>query len=120
MPFINGIEVSDANGRAVIDRDIGGSALSRMGGWLYDNGVAPPKLMTNSTGAGGPFGTLNGMLVDASAQVAMTLNTAPVGSFFIGGLRVDSTGRLYVSTANTIVNYVHGWPVDANGALCAI
>jgi hypothetical protein len=121
MPFINGLEISDASGRAIIDLN---AALpvppgkSALGGMLYNNVGGIGRVQVDDSGSPAPFSSVGGFLFNANGQLQI-LQSLPGGApLFVNGIRVGPLGGVAISAGGPIAGYVHGWPVTIDGALC--
>lgn len=121
MPFINGLEISAATGRAKIDLD---AALpvppgkSALGGMLYANAAGVGKLQTDDSLSPAPFSVQGGFLYNANGQLGILMSLPGGAPLYSNGVRINQLGAVAISAGGAIANWVHGWPVTVNGELC--
>jgi hypothetical protein len=117
MPFINGLEVSDATGRAFIDLNAAlpvPPAKAALGGMLYSGN----RLQVDDSISPAPFTVQGGFLYNANGQLCI-LQSLPGGApIYNNGVRINQLGAVAISAGGPIAGYVHGWPVTVDGALC--
>jgi hypothetical protein len=112
--YINGIDVNQTTGRAIISSTALPAFAPGNSGFLYDSTNDTRKTALSST----PTYAVNGFGMDADRQsISVTL---PSGDDTrINGLRVAlATGVMAVSTTAPIAFWNQGWPMSALGELC--
>jgi hypothetical protein len=111
--YVNGLEVNEATGRAVLSVTALTGAELGNGGFLYLTPSNLRKAVTLTV----PDEVTNGFALGAGAQVVST--TLPAATdFCINGLTVYPDGVLAVSTTAPVAFWNQGWPMSADGELC--
>ena len=113
--FINGMEIDQTTGRAIISQGPLAVGALGNGGFMYD----PAGNVLQTVNAAGPLWAVNGFGIAADTRQDIKSVPPSGDDIRINGARVDSAeGRMSVSTIAPIAFYNQGWPFSAAGELC--
>jgi hypothetical protein len=111
--YVNGLEVNEATGRAVLSAAALSGGEVGNGGFLY---IPATDLRAAATLAV-PDDATNGFATSGGRQVVATALPASA-DICVNSLTVFSDGVLAVSTTAPIAFWNQGWPMGAAGELC--
>jgi len=116
MPFINGLDINPATGRARLDVNVAiPNPKVQLAGRLYDSNN---NLQVDDSGSPPPFTVQGGFLYNALGQMAIVQSLPGGAPLYNNGVRINQLGAVAISAGGGIANHVHGWPVTVNGELC--
>jgi len=116
MPFINGLDINPATGRARIDLNLAiPNPRIELAGRLYDSSN---NLQVDDSATPPPFSWVCGIRYNGVGQMEIVQSLPGGAPLWVNGLRVSQAGAIAISAGGAIANHVHGWPVTVNGELC--
>jgi hypothetical protein len=111
--LVNGAPI-DSGGRVLTDRGVG-AVDTVQEGLPY---TAAGALMLQTVG---PLDGYNPYPMKGGKLFAIVSEIAPVAPSYMNGFVCDgATGALIFNLTLPIVGTINGWPVEANGTICAI
>jgi hypothetical protein len=116
VPFINGLAVDDATGRANV------STSTPTGVWRTGLRYASDNtlyVITGSVPVGAPVIDGWARITDSGA-LCVLIDSPPSAPNrrYNDGILGDDAGHVCLTTTNAIANWNHGWPVDSIGQVC--
>jgi hypothetical protein len=117
--FINRLVIDTATGRAVVSDSVPAAGDPYVGGFRFANDASVLYIQTGSIPAGAVFS--DGFAFNPSnGRICALIDNPPSAPnrIYNDGVLGDASGHMCFTTTNSIVSYMHGWPLDAIGQVC--